>query len=102
EGIVGGIGAGPAALDVVDAELVERARDGDLVRHGEVDALGLRPVAQGRIEEIDPPVARHVLLSCPLPSPRPLFSTARGARQLGGLRARAELPSPPRERIVKS
>jgi hypothetical protein len=50
EGIVGRIGTGPAALDVVDPEIVQRLGDGEFVGHVEVDALSLRPVAQGRIE----------------------------------------------------
>ena len=53
EAVVGRIGAGPAALDVIDAQQVELARDRHLVGHGEVDALRLRAVAQGRVEEVD-------------------------------------------------
>ena len=49
---VGRVGAGPAALDVIDAERVERERDLALVLDGEVDALRLRPVAQRRVEEV--------------------------------------------------
>ncbi len=41
-----------------DAELVELARDRLLVGHAEIDALGLRPVAQGRVVKIDA-LARH-------------------------------------------
>jgi hypothetical protein len=43
EAVVGRIGARPAAFDVVDAQKVELARDRDLVRHGEIDALGRAP-----------------------------------------------------------
>ena len=50
---VGRVGAGIAALDIVDAELVEHAGDGDLVLEREVDAVGLRAVAQRRVEEIE-------------------------------------------------
>ena len=53
EGGVGRVGAGIAALDIVDAELVEELRDGDLVLEREVDAARLRAVAQGRVEEIE-------------------------------------------------
>ncbi|MGY4455127.1 hypothetical protein ACVWZR_009787 [Bradyrhizobium sp. i1.3.1] len=42
---VGRIGAGIAALDIVDAEIVEHRRDDLLVGQGEIDAVGLRPVA---------------------------------------------------------
>ena len=52
--VVGRIGARPAALDVVDPELVEHEGDRDLVGDREVDALGLAAVAQGRVVEIDP------------------------------------------------
>jgi hypothetical protein len=46
EGVVGRVGARPAALDIVDAQLVQFARNGHLVRHREIDALRLRSVAQ--------------------------------------------------------
>ena len=49
---VGRIGAGIAAFDIVDAELVEHARDGELVGQREIDAIGLRAVAQRRVEQI--------------------------------------------------
>ena len=55
---VGRIGAGIAALDVIDAELVEHARDRHLVGEREVDAVGLRAVAQRGVEQIEP-FARH-------------------------------------------
>jgi hypothetical protein len=44
-----GVGAGPAALDVIDAELVELAGDPELVLEGEGDALALRAVTQGGV-----------------------------------------------------
>ena len=48
-----GVGAGPAALDEADPQLVEVRRDGELVRHGEVEALLLRAVAQRRVVDVD-------------------------------------------------
>jgi hypothetical protein len=60
EGVVGRVGARPAAFHVVDPQIVERPGDGDLVRHVEIDALGLRPVAQGRIVQIDALVVAHL------------------------------------------
>jgi hypothetical protein len=53
EGIVGGVGARPAALDVVEAQAVEGNRDRPLVGDGEIDALGLGAVAQRAVVEID-------------------------------------------------
>ncbi len=50
---VGRIGAGIAALDIVDAELVEHAGDRQLVGEREVDAVGLRAVAQRGVEQIE-------------------------------------------------
>ena len=52
------IGPGITALDIIDAELVEHARDRQLVREREIDAVGLRAVAQRGVEEIKP-LARH-------------------------------------------
>ena len=49
---VGRVGAGIAALDIVDAEFVEHLRDDLLVMQREVDAVGLRAVAQRGVEEI--------------------------------------------------
>ena len=48
---VGDVGAGIAALDVVDAELVQHGGDAPLVLEREVDARRLRAVAQGRVEQ---------------------------------------------------
>ena len=53
EGRVGGIGAGPAAFDVIDAQAVERQRDLALVLDREIHALGLRAVAQSGVENIE-------------------------------------------------
>jgi hypothetical protein len=47
------IGAGIAALHIIDAEIIEHPRDLALVLKGEVDARGLRAVAQGGVEEIE-------------------------------------------------
>src|SRR5207248_7369095 len=46
------IGARPAPLDVVDAELIQLARDPELVVQREVDALPLRAVPQRRVIEV--------------------------------------------------
>ena len=48
-----GIGARPAAFDVVHAERVEALGDAQLVRDGERDALALRAVAQRRVVDFD-------------------------------------------------
>ena len=50
---VGRIGAGIAALDIVDAEFVEHAGDDLLVMQREIDAVGLRAVAQRGVEQIE-------------------------------------------------
>src|SRR5262249_20750539 len=50
---IGRVGARVAALDVVDADVVEQAGDRKLVVEGEVDAVGLRAVAQRGVEEIE-------------------------------------------------
>src|SRR3569833_4546416 len=50
---IGRIGAGIAALDIVDAEIVQHLRDDLLVMQREIDAVGLRAVAQRGIEEIE-------------------------------------------------
>ena len=47
------VGAGPAALDVGHAVLVEHPRDADLVGERERDVLALRAVAQGRVVQDD-------------------------------------------------
>ena len=47
---VGRIGARIAALDIVDAELIEHADDGELVGERKIDAVGLRAVAQRGVE----------------------------------------------------
>ncbi len=47
------VGARPTALDEADAELVQVPGDRQLVRDGEVDALALRAVAQGGVEDVE-------------------------------------------------
>ena len=59
-----GIGAGPAALDVVDAESVQALGDADLVLHGEGHAFSLGAVTQRRVVNLDFP--RHGALIIPL------------------------------------
>src|SRR5476649_790913 len=49
---VGRVGAGIAALDVIDAEIVQEPHDAELIGEREVDAVHLRTVAQRRVEEI--------------------------------------------------
>ena len=53
ERIVGRIGAGPAALDIVDAERSSSRAIRRLSWTREVDALRLRPVAQRGVVEVD-------------------------------------------------
>ena len=50
---VGQVRARIAALDIVDAEIVQHPGDGELVVEGEIDAVGLRAVAQRGVEEIE-------------------------------------------------
>ncbi|MGX1249987.1 hypothetical protein RKD48_002498 [Streptomyces ambofaciens] len=47
------VGAGPAALDETHTEVVQVPCDGQLVRDREVDALALRAVAQGGVEDVE-------------------------------------------------
>src|SRR5437867_3286175 len=56
--LVARVRARPAALDVVDAEVVEPLGDAQLVLEREGNVLGLRPVAQRRVVELDPPHGR--------------------------------------------
>jgi hypothetical protein len=51
--IVGRVRARPAGLDVIDAEVVQLVRDGQLVADREVDALRLLAVAQRAVVEKD-------------------------------------------------
>jgi hypothetical protein len=59
EAVIGRIGTGPAAFDIVDADAIEFLRDGGLVRDRKIDALGLGAVAQCRIEQVDTVVGGH-------------------------------------------
>ncbi len=67
EGVIGGIGAWPAALDIIDAQTVELMGNGNLVTDGEIDPLGLLAVAQGAVVEIDAIGAQGTLrqIGCP-------------------------------------
>src|SRR5437660_6104633 len=56
--LVAWVRARPAALDVVEAEVVEALGDAELVLEREGDVLGLRPVAQRRVVELDAPRGR--------------------------------------------
>ena len=51
---IGRIGARIAGFDIVDAQLVEHAGNGQLVGKREIDAIRLRAVAQRRVEQIKP------------------------------------------------
>ena len=48
-----GIGIGPAAFDVIDAQLVEFLRDDQLVVERERDGFALRAVAESGVEGLD-------------------------------------------------
>ena len=52
-GCVAGVGAGEAALDPLDAELVELLGDAHLIGDGEGDALHLGAVAEGGVVELN-------------------------------------------------
>src|SRR5205807_7036269 len=56
--LVARVRARPAALDVMDGEVVEPLGDAQLVLEREGDVLGLRPVAQRRVVELDAPHGR--------------------------------------------
>ena len=71
------VGARIAALDIIDAELVEHGGDLPLVLQREIDAGGQRAVAQRRIEEVEAFAGhRRFLNGAPVRSRRP---AARGA-----------------------
>ena len=55
------VGAGIAAFDIIDAELVEHAGDRELVGEREIDAVGLRAIAQGGVKQIQA-LAGHWIL----------------------------------------
>ena len=54
-----GVGARPTALDEADAQLVELARDGELVGDREVETLLLRAVAQGGVVDVERALQVH-------------------------------------------
>ena len=56
-------GTRPAALDEPDPDLVQQARHGQLVGHGVADALALRAVAQGGVEDVEVEIGGH-RISC--------------------------------------
>src|SRR5437870_7823114 len=56
--LVARVRARPAALDVVDAEVVEPLGDAQLVLEREGDVFGRGPVAQRRVVDLDPPHGR--------------------------------------------
>ena len=49
---VGRVGARPAALDIINAQRIQRQRDLPLVTGRELDALGLLTIAQGGVEKV--------------------------------------------------
>src|SRR5207342_339508 len=63
-----GVRARPATLDVADTELVELARDGQLVGDGEVEPLLLSAVAQRGVVDVEGALQVHrvrpVLVVC--------------------------------------
>ena len=50
---IGGVGAGPAALDIIDAQLIQRGGNPALIGNGKVHALCLRTIPQGGVEQED-------------------------------------------------
>jgi hypothetical protein len=77
---VGRIGARIAPLDIVHAEIVQQRDDDDLVVQSEVDAIRLRAVAQGGVEQIKPFACHGAHLTssqaCQNGAPRPPCSTS--------------------------
>src|SRR5690625_451223 len=51
---VPGVGAGPAAFDEIDAEVIEAQRQGDLVPAGQVEIKPLGAVTQSRVVYLHP------------------------------------------------
>ena len=58
-----GVGAGPAALDELDAEVVELLGDAQLVVDGRRDTLDLEAVAQRGVEDLNPVVHQSSLVA---------------------------------------
>src|SRR6185312_15312746 len=70
---VGGIGARPAAFDVVHAQAIQGERDLALVLDREIDALRLGAIAQGGVED-EEALAAHFFTSQLVPC-GPSFNT---------------------------
>src|ERR1019366_7403320 len=51
--LVFGVAAGPAALNVIDTQLIQFLGNDDLVVHGERDGLALRAIAESGVEGMD-------------------------------------------------
>ena len=51
--LVLGVAAGPAALNVIDTELIQLLGNDELVVHGERDGLALRAIPESGIEGMD-------------------------------------------------
>src|SRR5206468_8322225 len=66
---VGGVGAGIAALDIIDAEFVEHSGYKLFVAQREIDPVGLGTVPQRRVKEIKAFTA-HAGVPLALPSAR--------------------------------
>ena len=81
---VGGVGARPAALDVVDSEGIERFGHGALVLDVEVHAAALVAVAQRRVEEVEAlaahPARLHVVPAAESSRMTPPASSSRRIR----------------------
>src|SRR5262249_37383922 len=73
ESRVSGIGARPAAFDVIDAQPVQGQRDLALVLDGEIHALSLSPVTQRGVKDVEA-FAAHLRTSQVVPC-GPSFST---------------------------
>ena len=62
ERVVCRVGTRPSAFDVIDTDIIERGGNRRLVCLREIDATGLSPVAERRVEKPDL-VIRHDILS---------------------------------------
>ena len=60
--LVFGVGTGPAAFDIVDAEFIQFLGDGDFVVNGEGDGFALSAVAKRRVKSLD----AHIICWLPL------------------------------------
>ena len=80
-----GVGAGPAALDVLHAEEVELLGDAQLVLDRGRDALDLQAVAQGGVEDLDVPAGlTHVVAPLVGSTPRTQEAARRRLRRARG------------------